>query len=163
MPEVIAGWDFNDGTVVASAGVGASDMSAVGLSALGNPATSGFAMLVTGFPSATAGNATSGVAAASAVMGARALALGAPLPAPFAASLNATAALLGRELRQGVVGATELEGAHALEVFGLEVHLGRGQAVEGVGTKHRRAVGDTVQALRGSGDVGPADGQLSHG
>ena len=53
-----------------------------------------------------------------------------------------------------VVGAAELEGAHPLQVLGLEPHLGTDHAVEQPRGEHRRPVRDAVEPARGGDDVG---------
>src|SRR5690606_9592197 len=56
------------------------------------------------------------------------------------------------EPREGVVRATKLEGADALEVLGLEEDARAHPLVERARSEDRRAVGDAAQALRGRAD-----------
>ena len=70
---------------------------------------------------------------------------------------DAAAALVGREARQRVVGAAELEGAGALQVLALEEQLGAGPRVDRARGGDRRAVGDAgnlAAALSTSAKVG---------
>ncbi len=60
---------------------------------------------------------------------------------------------LVRELRERVVGAAELERAHALQVLALEEQRCAGPRVRRARGQDRRAVGDARQPLRGGGDV----------
>ena len=60
---------------------------------------------------------------------------------------HAPLALLSRELRQRVVGAAELEGAHALQVFALEEELGADQRVCAGRGEHRRLARGVLDAL----------------
>ena len=61
---------------------------------------------------------------------------------------DAGAALRGIEPRQRVVGAAELEGAHALQVLALEEKRGGELRVGGAGGKDRGAVGVPGDAPR---------------
>ena len=56
--------------------------------------------------------------------------------------------------REGVEGAAELEGAHALQVLALEEHLGAEFGVHRARGHYRRAVGVAGEALAGGFDVG---------
>ena len=67
---------------------------------------------------------------------------------------DAAAAFVGREARQGVVGAAELEGARALQVLALEEHLGAGARVHGARRDDRRAMRGAGDLARGALDVG---------
>ena len=66
---------------------------------------------------------------------------------------DAAAAFVGREARERVVGAAELEGAAALEVLALEEHLGAGAGVDGARRGDRCAVCDAGDLPCGVFDV----------
>ncbi len=72
-------------------------------------------------------------------------------------------ALLGCELRQRVVRAAELEGAHALEVLALEEQLGAGQRIRRGRREDGRPVDLALQAGVGGDDIVVGDGQRGHG
>ncbi len=79
---------------------------------------------------------------------------------------HAALALGGVQLHQGVVGAAELEGPHALEVLALEEELGAQGLVGGARAQHGGAVGDARQAPGRGGDVvvgGRGRGMRFHG
>ncbi|CAM5744052.1 hypothetical protein SHIRM173S_04251 [Streptomyces hirsutus] len=57
--------------------------------------------------------------------------------------------LLGGEPGGRVVGAPELEGAHALEVLALQVDLGADQRVQSAGAQHGGAMGDAGEPFGG--------------
>ena len=61
---------------------------------------------------------------------------------------------VGREARQRVVGAAELEGAGALQVLALEEQLRAGARVDRARGGDRRAVRDAGNLSRGALDVG---------
>src|SRR5262249_56869183 len=67
---------------------------------------------------------------------------------------NAAGALVGRQARQRVVGAAELECAGALEVLALEEQLGAGPRVDGARRDDRRGVRGAGDLARGALDVG---------
>jgi hemerythrin superfamily protein len=75
---------------------------------------------------------------------------------------HARCALRGRELRQRVEGAAELERAHSLQVLALEIHLRVQQAIGGGGAQNRRAVRLALKAAGGGSDV-VVSGELEHG
>ena len=75
---------------------------------------------------------------------------------------DAAAPLVSGEARQRVVGAAELEGAGALQVFALEEHAGAGSLVDAARGDDRRPVRDPGDLSGGALDVGES-GQVSPG
>jgi hypothetical protein len=66
---------------------------------------------------------------------------------------HAGLALRGAEARQGVEGAPELEGAHALQVLALEEDAGAQRLVQRARGEHRSAVGVALDAPGRCGHV----------
>src|ERR1041384_8834331 len=73
------------------------------------------------------------------------------------ARARAPLTLLRRELRQRVVGAAELERAHALQVLAFEEQFGAEQRVGGGGGEDGRAPRGAFDTLVRSRDVGVGD------
>ena len=71
--------------------------------------------------------------------------------------------LIRRQRGDGVVGAAELERAHALEGLALEEYLRAQTPVQRGGGEHRSPVGDPRQALRRPLDVVDGDGEIESG
>src|SRR6185503_20749306 len=67
-----------------------------------------------------------------------------------------------RELRDRVVGAAELERAHALEVLALEEEARARHRVRGGRGQDRRPAGRAGDALVRGGDVGEGDREVVH-
>ena len=76
---------------------------------------------------------------------------------------HAAGLLFRGELRDGVVGATELERPHALEVLAFEEQLGAGQRIGRRRSQHRGLVGDATDVFMGSDNIGKGNGQCGHG